>query len=203
MRAGKVAVVVAHADDAEIWAGGTLLNHRDAGDAIAIWYLYCPEEQRRQEAQTAAAVLGAAIRFPESDQDLGDQLAAFQPEILITHWELDSHPEHVLTAGRVGRVLPRLFLYAGVECRVFACDTYNSLARSGEVFTPSDVIDISEVRQRKCDLLAVYESQPMDYFRPMIERQERMHGARTGVEFAEAFRQVVVLGIMPRHRRWL
>jgi LmbE family N-acetylglucosaminyl deacetylase len=200
----KLAVVVAHADDAELWVGGTLIRHRDLGDAIGIWYLCCEDERRRAEARTAAAILGAATTFPASDDELRDQLAAFTPDIIVTHWDRDSHPDHSDTFERVYSLLPTLVVDDELRFRVFSCDTYNSVGRTAsDVFIPTDVIDISEVWEQKRDLISVYVSQPISYFLTMVERQERVHGARTGIEFAEAFRQVVVLGVAPCQRRHL
>jgi LmbE family N-acetylglucosaminyl deacetylase len=201
MTVQSVAVVVAHADDAELWAGGTLIKHRDAGTRIGIWYLYCGEERRRAEAETAGAALGSSVTFPVTDDSLRDTLADFKPDIVITHWECDSHSEHCATARRVRTVLPSLIIDAGINCRVFSCDTYNSWGDAIDApFIPTDIIDISDVWQQKCDLLSIYESQPIPYFLAMAERQQRLHGVRTGVTFAEAFRQLAILGLARRHR---
>lgn len=46
----RIAVVVAHIDDAEIWAGGTLIKYAGKAD-IMIYVLRCNDEIRKKEAQ--------------------------------------------------------------------------------------------------------------------------------------------------------
>lgn len=204
MSTSSIAVVVAHADDAELWAGGTLLNHRDIGDALGIWYLHCPDEPRRREARCAAAIIGALVHFPENDADLLQMLVAFRPDALITHWEGDSHPEHSRVFDAVRHIFPSLAVTHGAWPSVYSCDTYNSVGREADnTFEPTDVIDVSANWLRKLELLKEYVTQPTEYFSAMLERQARTHGARTGVEFAEGFRQVPLLGRAVRHRQLL
>jgi LmbE family N-acetylglucosaminyl deacetylase len=204
MTPSKIAVVVAHPDDAELWAGGTILNHLDAGDTIQLWYLCCTGDLRREEARRAAALLASEARFPIGSARLLQDLVDFRPDALITHWERDSHVDHHRTFAVIWKLLPRLTIEFNVWPRVYSCDTYNSLGREPTAtFEPTDIIDISDVWDRKLQLLAVYQSQPIDHFSAMAERQGKLHGARTGVRFAEAFRQIPVLGSLPRHRQLL
>ena len=105
----------AHADDAEIGMAGTIAKHTAAGLRVGICDLTRAEmssngtvELAKQEAQQAAAILGAAVRtnlgLPDrglngqsraySCRDRGDP-QAIAPEIVFApYWE-DRHPDHI------------------------------------------------------------------------------------------------------------
>jgi LmbE family N-acetylglucosaminyl deacetylase len=58
----RVVAILAHPDDAEILAGGTLYQHRQRGDSVEIWSVtYTPDSVRGQEGAAGAQRLGAAF----------------------------------------------------------------------------------------------------------------------------------------------
>ncbi|SET51487.1 bacillithiol biosynthesis deacetylase BshB1 [Paenibacillus sp. NFR01] len=109
-----ILVFGAHADDAEIGMAGTIAKHTAAGLKVGLCDLTAAEmssngtvERRKQEAQEAADVLGAALRTNLGLPDRGirleeAQLAAvtaeirrFAPDIVFApYWE-DRHPDHI------------------------------------------------------------------------------------------------------------
>ncbi|WP_340024413.1 bacillithiol biosynthesis deacetylase BshB1 [Paenibacillus sp. FSL K6-1096] len=109
-----ILVFGAHADDAEIGMAGTIAKHTAAGFKVGICDLTQAEmssngtvELRRQEAEQAAGLLGAAVRtnlgLPDRGLYLTEQhLAAvtaeirrFAPSIVFApYWE-DRHPDHI------------------------------------------------------------------------------------------------------------
>src|SRR5687767_13601948 len=109
---------MAHPDDAEIWAGGTICKHIERGDEALIISMVANEGSRRGvEATCGAAILGAELAFvgladgqvrdtPEACERVSDILMRFAPDILITHWADDVHADHATTAAIVQRVLP-------------------------------------------------------------------------------------------------
>jgi len=191
-------VVVSHPDDAEIWVGGTILNHRKCGFGVHLVYTHAGVEHRREEAIAAAALYGAVVHFLDSDPpetELASVIKAVAPSIIITHWTGDSHPEHVATGKLVMDLLPDLLVETGLKFTTYACDTYNSLGLDG-VFNPSVYVDVSSVWTKKERLISCYRSQPTQYWLSMMSQQCALHGSRCGVEKAEAFVQLPMLGVL-------
>jgi N-acetylglucosamine malate deacetylase 1 len=191
--------VMAHPDDAELWAGGTLALHaRDTGVAIAI-----PrhEPERIAEARAGAAILGAALHLlpqPMSAQDLSALIRQLQPEVVITHPVTDVHPGHRHAAETVLAALPETVIATGRPLRVYTTDTYNSLTLTGPV-SAAVIVDITATFETKTRALAAHNgTQPVTgHFGPMADTLARLWGTRIGVPYGEAFTPVPVLGRLP------
>lgn len=194
----KIALVVAHVDDVEIWVGGTILNYKDISD-VQVYYLHCNDEVRKKEAYEAAANLHVEVIFIDTPKELKDSIVNFRPNIVITHWEHDCHPEHRETYETLSYLLPELAVEHGVHPNVYCMETYNLMgSNSSHVFIPTDYIDISDVWEQKVALIEVFKSQPTNYWRSMVETQNRLNGSRVGVQYAESFIQIPVLGVIKR-----
>jgi LmbE family N-acetylglucosaminyl deacetylase len=107
-----VLVIGAHPDDAEIGAGGFLLNAKNNGYSTGIISIsdgsagaYGNSIQRLQEAENAAAVLkidilqflemqDLNINFETTVQKLEDILVSLRPRLILTHCSEDWHPDH-------------------------------------------------------------------------------------------------------------
>ena len=201
--------VYAHPDDAEIWAGGTLLTHRKAGDHTAICILTHGDGPRAEEAREGATLLGATL-YNLSHQDravrvesaaieaVAEVLRAEQPGIILTHWADDSHPDHEAT----WRVVRAAVLLAEVEWGIqgiFWSDAYNGIGLHG-LFEPDTLIDVSGVWEEKIAAIAVHRSQNPRQYIEMMSRQCPAHGARGRVAYAEGFRRANFFGFGPRAR---
>ncbi|OXL84630.1 bacillithiol biosynthesis deacetylase BshB1 [Paenibacillus sp. SSG-1] len=104
----------AHADDAEIGMGGTIIKHVQAGLKVGICDLTYAEmssngtvERRKQEAAAAAGVLGLSMRSslglpdrglfitPEHVEAITTEIRRHAPRVVFApYWE-DRHPDHV------------------------------------------------------------------------------------------------------------
>lgn len=134
----RLMAILAHPDDAEIWAGGTIRKHTQRGDEAHVVYMTATAESvRGAEARRGAAILGAQVSFidlpdgqvrdtPEACTRVKAILQRFAPDILITHWIDDMHPDHAATASVVQRVLAFVISHIGKVPRLWACDTYFS-----------------------------------------------------------------------------
>ncbi len=198
-----VLAVMAHPDDAELWAGGTLTLH--ARDAPVTLALPRHEPARMAEAEAAAAILGTRLHIltsPPSPQAIGDLIAALRPEVVITHPLADVHPGHRGIAAAVLAALPEAVIATGHPRRVYTTDTYNSLTLDGPV-SASVVVDITATFDAKMKALAAHDgTQPITgHFAPMAETLARLWGARIGTRYAEAFTPVPVLGRLPASAR--
>ena len=203
----RVLALYAHPDDAEIWAGGTLLLHRAAGDQLAICVLTHGDTERAEEARLGATRLGAALiqySFPDrrlaADREtiaaVARVLRDLQPDVILTHWERDSHPDHVAVWLSTQAAILDAEIEAHVQA-VFWSDTYNGLGTSG-AFEPDSVVDVSAVWREKLEALDAHSSQHPETYAAMIDRQCGLHGARAGVNYAEGFRRAPLFGRVKR-----
>lgn len=195
---------MAHPDDAEIWCGGTLALHAASGDQVSICILsYQHGSARGREALEGGDRLGCethllgltdtAIRDTDDGVDkLRHVLAATRPEIIITHWFDDAHPDHEATFRMVTRAVLRSILQTNKQDleavpRIFCCDTYDSQGLRGP-FVPNRLVDVSTVWTVKAEAIQAHGSQFLSNYVPMIETQCRRHGEKVGARFCEGFR---------------
>ncbi|MFD5550831.1 PIG-L deacetylase family protein [Streptomyces goshikiensis] len=198
-----VLVVVAHPDDAEIAAGGTIARLSSSGVRVVTAVLSLPEsgaqgEQRTRYTERAAETLGYELRWPTRGEnrqvaDIGEialvatvdrLIAEVAPRAVLTHWSGDGHADHRLTA--------RAAAAATRTCRV---DLYGM--RPGETRTPAfsrfapqvfvDITAHSAAKRRALEPFAA--ARPG--FRPLdlaaVEAADRFHGSLSGTDRAESF----------------
>jgi bacillithiol biosynthesis deacetylase BshB1 len=174
-----VLIVAAHPDDAEISAGGILLNLRDAGRAFGIVDLTRGEmgtrgtsTDRAREVAAANAILRPAARenlgLPdgrvEVSIDARERLAAlirrFRPDVLIAHHVEDLHPDH----AACGRLAREAWYLSGLARLAGPGQTARRPKRLyhfiGHVPTePTFVVDVGPVFEEKKRLVQCYASQ--------------------------------------------
>jgi N-acetylglucosamine malate deacetylase 1 len=198
-----VLAVMAHPDDGELWAGGTLALHaRDAAVTLAV-----PQHEpaRMTEAEAGAAILGVRLQVlpsPVSAPAVYELITGTRPEVVITHPLADVHPDHRQVAATVLAALPEAVISTGHPQRVYTTDTYNSLTLDGPLHA-AVIVDITTTFEVKAQALAAHSgTQPIaGHFGPMAETLGRLWGARTGVPYAEAFTAIPVLGRLPAATR--
>ncbi|WP_329243006.1 PIG-L family deacetylase [Actinoallomurus sp. NBC_01490] len=189
---------MAHPDDAELWAGGTLALHAEHGVTVTI-AVASHDPTRDAEATAGADILGAEIRsLPElTAETVADLMRHLRPEVVITHTTADAHPDHHNASRTVLAALPDVVINTGHPLRVYGCETYNGLTLDGTT-QPQTIIDISDTYATKTQALHAHRSQPItDHFGPMAENLARLWGARIGTTYAEAFTPIPVLGRLP------
>ncbi|GAC1428194.1 MAG: hypothetical protein NVSMB65_01380 [Chloroflexota bacterium] len=214
MRGGppRLMAAMAHSDDAEIWAGGTIIAHADSGAPVLVVVLAgSGDEPRGREAREAARLMGTDLIFAGGRDRLieverllvervAEQMAAFRPAYLITHWPGDSHPDHVATAA----VARRAVLAAEVEndLRVaLASDTYLGWGLDGP-FVPHLHVDVTATWERKMAAIRCHASQDPEHYIALIERQCWLHGARSLTRYAEGFRRLPFFGRADAAQPW-
>ncbi len=198
----KILVCGAHPDDPESGVGGLISLLSNAGHDVTVVYAVTfragrtyfdrPEtEVRREEAEAACAILKATPIFLEyaagsmyADQPTIDKFTTFlgeqKPDIVLTHWPIDTHPDHAAISTLVWRNYQR---QGGWNLYYFEVNAgHQTLA-----FTPEQYIDISSVREQKYQALMRHTSQKpdtiwADHHAPM----QRRRGKECGVEQAEA-----------------
>lgn len=204
MSAGVMSVL-AHPDDAEIWAGGTLCLHARRGDRVLCCVLAGGEgDQRGEEAAAGAALLGASLVMleqpdrrilatPDLAGRVSDLFREFQPSVVITHWEQDSHPDHVAAHDVTRRAIVQTSGLSRALRRVLACDTYLGRGRAG-LFQPDVVVDVTDAWHTKLEAIRAHRSQEPEQYVAAVERQCWLHGARAGVRYAEGFQTIPTYG---------
>ena len=210
----RLTAIMAHPDDAEIWAGGTICKHVERGDEALVIYMTATEDSMRGvEAARGAAILGARLAFvgladgqvrdtSEACERVSDILMRIAPDILITHWIDDGHADHANTAAIVQRVLPSVITQVRKAPRVWACDTYFSMGTRGS-FVPDVFVDVTAQWPRKLAAIRAHQSQRPDLWVTLTERQCGLHGHRYALPdtaptpfYAEGFKRVIPFGYL-------
>jgi LmbE family N-acetylglucosaminyl deacetylase len=200
----KVLVVGGHPDDPESGCGGTIARYTSAGHDVSILYLTRGEAGiagkshdeaariRTAEAERASALLGARPRFfGQIDGDTHVDAAAYaamrelltqeRPDVIFTHWPVDTHPDH--------RAASLLVYDAWLRTGMTAALGYFEVltGEQTQVFHPTDYVDISSVAAKKQDACFLHVSQKPDEWYPLHELMGRFRGAEHRVANAEAF----------------
>jgi LmbE family N-acetylglucosaminyl deacetylase len=205
-RALSVVCVGAHPDDPESGCGGTLARYAERGHRVTVIYLTRGEAGirgkshreaatiRTAEAEQACRILGARPVFAgqidgatEVDRararDLAALIQAEEPDVLFTHWPIDSHPDHQaasLLTLRAHLASPR------GRSSLFFFEVDTGAQTMG--FLQTAFVDITTTREKKKGALFAHRSQDgeaiyRDYHRAM----EDFRGREFGVRAAEAF----------------
>jgi LmbE family N-acetylglucosaminyl deacetylase len=206
-----VIAILAHPDDAEILAGGTLYKHRQRGDGVTICSLsYTDDSLRGQEGAEGARRLGAGFRgfgladmgvsryTPDDVERLTGFILEHRPNLVLTHWPDDTHPDHAASVQLVVEALVRYAVAHGLEDvaasrqafpQVWSCDTYGAMGRHSG-FEPEWYIDVSAVWEHKIHALQAHQSQNPDHWIDLIQRHNAFYGARCNRPYAEGFRRL-------------
>ncbi len=204
----RILVIGAHPDDPESCAGGLLALAAAAGHDVTSVYLTTGEagipgtgaiaaaDIRRKEAQRACEILGVkAVFLGEIDgatvvdkaryRKMADFLQEQKPDLVITHWPIDTHRDHRACSNLVYDA----WLAGGKRFALYYMEAMTGHQTMG--FQPSDHVDIGAVLKRKHDALFVHVSQgitPATYEGEFLHGQmERFRGNESHCTYAEAF----------------
>jgi LmbE family N-acetylglucosaminyl deacetylase len=201
----KIVCMGGHPDDPESGCGGTLAKFANAGHDVTIIYLTTGEAGiegkshdeaaaiRKQEAINACKILNAKPVFAgqidgdtivnnEWLQKLQQLIKNESPDIVFTHWSIDSHKDHqcasLLTIQTWMRTQQKFALYFFEVC-------------AGEqtmTFHPTDYVDISDTQEQKRKSVYCHASQdPPGIYACGHAAMEEFRGRELGVKAAEAF----------------
>ncbi len=198
----RVVVFGAHPDDPESGCGGLIALLTQAGHDVRVAYGTCfrgdrkiggePEPiVRRREATAACKILGATPKFfdfahekLQADQSTVAVISAWldevKPDIVVTHWPLDTHPNHHVVSSLVWQCYRR---QGGWNLYFFEVMTGQQTLG----FHPELYLDIGQVHSLKKQACYCHASQQPDEFWAVHEAMHRKRGAEAGVEFSEAY----------------
>lgn len=203
----KLVVVGAHPDDPESCCGGTVLVMKNAGYDVTCIYMTKGEAGipgksheesaaiRSKEARNASKVLGAKPVFlsqtdgsteitKERYTEMKEAIAAENPDIVITHWPIDSHPDHRVCSSLVYDAWRRL----GYTFELYYFEAMTGL--QSQSFHPTDYVDISEFADKKKEAMFCHTSQkPEEWYDDWhgCMGMAKFRGREIGVQYAEAF----------------
>ncbi len=200
----NVVAIGAHPDDPETGCGGTLAKLAKQGHNVSILYLTRGEagvkgvpadragQIRTEESETACAMLGVKAYFMgqvDADTELNrdrykifhDRLTQFDPDIVFTHWPLDTHIDH-----RTAAMLAYQSWLWTQEKFVLAYYEVMTGIQSHH-FLPDVFIDIGETQELKWQAIYAHTSQNPARFHPYHDHLEEIRGQEGGFDSAEAF----------------
>ncbi|HOU14260.1 MAG TPA: PIG-L family deacetylase [Anaerolineae bacterium] len=201
----KIIVVGAHPDDPETACGGTMTLLAQAGYEVVAAYLTRGEAGipgtshqeaaaiRTAEALRACELLDAHAVFlgqidgqcevnPARYDEMYRFLENEQPDLIFTHWSIDTHRDHRACSSlvydawlRMGRRVPLFY---------FECMT----GQQSQNFAPTDYVNISTVVELKHQACFVHESQHIaQWYANDHGKMEAFRGLECGGDYAEAF----------------
>jgi LmbE family N-acetylglucosaminyl deacetylase len=204
----KVVCVGAHPDDPESGCGGTLAQYAAAGHKVTVIYLTRGEAGiqgkshkeaaaiRSAEAEKACKILNARPVFAgqidgatevnrQRGQAFSQLLTAEKPDMVFTHWPIDTHPDHQAAS----LLTLRAYLGSGRRFALYFFEVNSGSQTLG--FVPTAYVDITATRPKKKAALLAHRSQDgAAIYRNHHEVMENFRGRELGVAAAEAFAQL-------------
>ncbi|MEV6581962.1 PIG-L deacetylase family protein [Streptomyces sp. NPDC051582] len=208
----RVLIVAAHPDDAELALGGTIAHLTEHGTEVTVALFTVSETAGREDpgrrarrieaAEAAAGVLGHRLhwlgdgRYDQVEDipeyravGLVDELVAHTgPDTVISHWDGDSHGDHVRVARAVVASSRR---WPQAALAQFGPNEHRTV-RHAE-FVPNLYVPTGGQLARKARALACHRY-PGQGFRALdtdsVELFDRARGAAVGLDAAEGLRLV-------------
>jgi len=201
----KVLVAGAHPDDPETGCGGLILRYVQAGHEVVAYYLTLgeagiPGKSHEEAARIRTAELDAACtilgvrplfggqidgdtvvnkaRYEEVRQMLDEE----QPDVIFTHWPLDSHRDHRACSA----LIYDAWMAQGKKAALYYYEVMTGT--QSQHFLPTDYCDITTVVEKKHAACFVHKSQKIEESYPDDHgRMELFRGMQYGCKYAEAY----------------
>lgn len=201
----KALIIGAHPDDPETGCGGTMLMLLKAGYEVVSVYMTKGEGGiagrsadeaaaiRVEEARRACEVLEVRPVFmtqidgkcevnPDRYIEMRQIIADENPDIVFTHWPIDSHPDHRVCSLLVYDAWRRL----GYKFALYYYEVMSGTQT--QLFRPTDYVDISSVAAQKRKACDCHISQNIDYlYSDWHDHMEKFRGIEFRCDRAEAY----------------
>jgi len=201
----KIVVVGAHPDDPETMSGGAMALWSDSGHEVVSAYLTRGEagiqgksyeesaKIRTAEALTACEILKVRPEFlgqidgnceitRERYSQIIDFIKREAPDIIITHWPIDTHRDHRICSVLVYDAWLRL----GRKSALYYGEVMSGV--QSQNFSPTDYIDITGVAEKKHKACFAHVSQKIEEdYQESHGEMEIFRGMESGCKFAEAY----------------
>ncbi len=199
-------ILMSHADDETLGAGGTIQKLVKRGWDVNVVILSTGTLDTRSSVQdnrpgaiAACKLLGVAelklLGFPDQKfdtipiADLANSVLrlGYQPDLIITHTETDLNLDHKLTS-QVAKIVGRP---KKKPISILGCEVPNTSFWNGQAFPANFYVDITEEIAKKIDAFALYENELQPYPHPWSKKGlcllAEYHGMQCGFAYAEAF----------------
>ncbi|HEV2498110.1 MAG TPA: PIG-L family deacetylase [Terriglobia bacterium] len=205
-RGGRLKVVVAgaHPDDPESGCGGTMARYADLGHKVFALYLTRGEAGiegksneeaariRTAEVEKACRILGvqplfagqidgATVVSNDRYDDFRRILESLAPDVVFTHWPIDTHRDHRATSLLVFDT----WLKTGNAFALYYFEVMTGQQTSQ--FCPTDYVDITATEPRKRAACYAHVSQNPQGFYDVHDKMNHFRGMEAGCNLAEAF----------------
>lgn len=201
----KIVCVGGHPDDPESGCAGTLARYAALGHRVTVIYLTRGErgirgksveeaaQIRTAESEAACKIMSAKAVFAgqiDGATELNHArvdaftklLAAEAPDIVFTHWPVDTHMDHQIASLLAQRAAMAL----SKRPQIYFSEVNTGSQSQG--FTPNVYVDITSVVEKKKAALFAHKSQGGDgIWRDHHESVAKFRGREAGVPWAEAF----------------
>jgi len=190
----------AHPDDIEGGMGGTIarFTREKQNGMMVVTMIPTEPEVRRKETESAARVLGAELIILDISPDkmifnrklvqiFDGIIRKHSPDVVYTHWNHDSHQDHVVVANTV------ITSTRANNCSLYM---YEQTIPGGIVpysFRAQSFVDISEVIDTKMKSVMTHESQIKingEWWLYGIKGRAMYRGYQINKKYAEAFELV-------------
>ncbi len=200
----KVIVAGGHPDDPESGCGGTIARYTDLGHEVVAMYLTRGEAGiegkshaeasaiRTAEARKACEILKARSLFggqvngatevsPTRYEEFRKILESERPDLVFTHWPIDTHPDH----RAISLLVYDAWLRGGKKFALYYFEVMSGAQT--QQFSPTHYVDITATEARKRAACFVHKSQNPAEWYSLHEEMNRFRGMECGCKFAEAF----------------
>ena len=201
----KALIIGAHPDDPETGCGGTMVVLRKAGYEVVSVYMTKGEAGipgkthdeaaaiRKAEATAACKVMdvrpvfltqidGSSEVNKERYAEMRDLIDAEKPDIVFTHWPVDSHADHRVCSTLVYDAWRRL----GYPFELYYFEVMSGV--QSQLFHPTDWVDISSTYKVKEEASFCHVSQkPENWYHSAHGGMELFRGMEFRCDRAEAF----------------
>ena len=201
----KIVIVGAHPDDPETTCGGVMALYSNLGHEVVSVYFTRGEagikgkshedsaKIRTAEALAACDILKVRPEFigqidgnceitRERYYPLSDFFKKEEPDIIFTHWPVDSHRDHRICSILVYDA----WLKLGRKSALYYCEAMTGV--QSQNFYPTDYVNITSVIEQKHKACFVHASQKIEeIYQYDHGKMEIFRGMEFGCDYAEAF----------------
>lgn len=197
----NILLFTSHPDDAEIAMGGTIMKFVDQGFRVKNIIASIPflVDIRKKETELSSAYMNIEYEFLAENpfgvegtsiyqlvEKFDKFIEEYQPDMIFTHYDQDSHQDHRLVSKAVQVCL-----------RKFKCDLYfieqtnqSNLLKSNN-FVPNTYVDISDYLEKKMEAFKFHQSQLKGYMKHYLDDIKMLaqwRGYQINTTYAESFK---------------
>ncbi len=200
----KVVVAGGHPDDPESGCGGTMALYSDLGHEVVSLYLTRGEAGIRDKSHDEAAAIraaecrkaceilkarplfagqidGSTEVTPARYGEFRKILEGEQPDLVLTHWPVDTHPDH----RAVSLLVYDTWLRTEKKFALYYFEVMSG--HQTQNFCPTHYVDITQTEARKRAACFAHASQEPAEFYTLHDVMNRFRGLEYGCKFAEGF----------------